>query len=248
MINLGSKTYAVIGASGGVGKKLSEQLISMEGVQVILVARNKNKISDLIEGKPNSLFMPCDLNKSEQIEQLFTYLCEQNIKLDGLIYCAGISPLMKVVETNIELMRETFQVNVISFIEIMKWFLREEISNSGASVVVMSSVAANIPTYRQTVYSSTKSALEEAVRCIAKEGKERLIRVNALSAGAIDTEMLGKLMQESESLREKLERYYPFGLISTDKIAQNIIYLLSDYSANTTGSVLNIDSGFLINK
>lgn len=248
MFDLGKKNYIIFGASSGVGIKISEHLMMMKDVMTILVARDTDKVNSLLQKNPKAFCLRCDLKETNQIENVFSILRQKKIKLDGLVYCAGISPLMKVIETDIPLMRDTFQVNVLGFIECMKWFLREDVSNCKASVVAMSSVAANIPTYRQTVYSASKSALEETVRCVAKEGKERHIRVNAISAGAIDTDMLKKLCEKSDSLKYKFEQYYPFGLISTEKIAQNISYLLSDMSSNTTGSVLSIDSGFLINK
>lgn len=240
------KTILVVGASSGIGSETSRQLLSFKDINLILVARDDDKLKKKFGGISNICIRKCDLTNSEDIEGLKKYLLNNNIKLDGMIYCAGVSPLMKVVETDLQVLHNTFQINVIAFIEIMKWFMTEEISNINARVVVMSSVAANISSYRQTVYASTKAALEEAVRCMAKEGVERRIRINALSAGAVNTPMLESLMEESKTLKEKLNSIYPYGVIPVDVIAKNIIYLLSDYSINTSGSILNIDSGFLI--
>lgn len=247
MSRFNDKTYLIIGATSGIGSTLSKRLLA-EGANTWLVSRDVEKMQILFSDFSNAKCLKCDLMNSEEIERLFITLTDRKISFDGLVFCSGLSPLMRIDETDIKVLKETFQVNVISFIEVLKWFLSEKVSKDGASIVVMSSVAANIASYRQTVYASTKAALEEAVRCAAKEAITRKIRVNAVSAGAVDTPMLGKLMEQSTSLREKLEKLYPLGLITTDQVASQILFLLSECGANTTGSVINIDSGFLIYK
>ena len=239
-----NKTYVVIGASSGIGGTLSKMLLE-KGAETWLVSRSKDNIINLLAVFPNAHFLQCDLLVSDDIERLGAFFLSNDVKLDGLVFCAGVSPLMKIEDTDVNVLKDSFQTNVISFIEIMKWFALEAISKTGSSVVVMSSIAANIASFRQTVYASTKAALEEAVRCISKELIDRRIRINAIAAGAVNTPMLTKLMEQSDTLRTKLEKLYPLGLISPEQISNQILYLLSDFGANTTGTVINLDSGFL---
>lgn len=114
--------------------------------------------------------------------------------------------------------------------------------------MAMSSIAAQYASWRQTVYAGSKAALEESVRCIAKELLSSGIRVNCVAAGAVETEMLQKLETQSTSLREKLEKVYPLGVIEPDCISEMIAYLLSDSARYITGSIIRVDSGFAVAK
>ena len=110
------------------------------------------------------------------------------------------------------------------------------------------SIAASAVPYRQAIYSSSKAALEQSIKCIAKEFLPRRIRVNGIAAGAVQTEMFSELEKNSENFRLRMEKYYPLGIIDPSKIVRAIIYLLSDDSAHIDGTIMRYDSGFMINR
>ena len=92
---------------------------------------------------------------------------------------------------------------------------------------------------RQSVYGSSKAALEETVRCLAKELMLRHIRVNAVALGAVQTELYKKLECENTSLGNR----YPLGVIPLEEVSGLILQLLSDDAAYMTGSILKMDAG-----
>lgn len=243
-----NKTILVTGGNSGIGKCVVNKLLE-SGAKIYSVDLNIDKLLILRKKYINNLeCAKFDLTDLDSINNIFNDARSKKFIFDGLVHCAGISPLMKIEENDVEKMLLTYKVNVLSFIELLKYFHNPEYSTEFASVVTMTSIATSLASYRQTVYSSSKAALEQVVRCAAKEFLDRKIRVNAVSAGAVETDMLVELEKKSDGLRDKFLKYYPLGLISPDEISKTIIYLLSDESKHVDGSIIRIDSAFFINK
>ncbi|MCI6591111.1 MAG: SDR family oxidoreductase [Spirochaetia bacterium] len=241
------KTVLITGATSGIGKNLTEYLAQSTEYKPVIVARNEENLKELSE-KYAIKYIQYDLNDINNIPSIFTQLKENQIELDGLVHCAGISPLMLVKENDIKTMLETFNVNFFSFIELAKGFVNFNTTNNNKSIVGISSVAAKIASYRQSVYGASKAALEEATKCMAKEFMQQGIRVNTIAPGVVNTEMLIKLQKESVGLKEKLEKLYPLGIADPIYFSKMITYLLSDDSKYITGQCIEMDSGFFTAK
>lgn len=242
-----TKKYLITGATSGIGKELALNLLCDSNAKIFVLGRNEEKLQRCFgEYRNNCSIIVCNLLDLRSIQNVFYSLNGE--KLDGLIHCAGLSPLNTVVDNKIDTMMETFTVNYFSFMELCKFFHNPQFSTEGASIVAMSSIAASSIPYRQSIYSSSKAALEQSIRCIAKEFLDRKIRVNAIAAGAVETEMLQDLETKSNGLKEKLSSYYPLGTIHKKEIIEFIKFLLSGKAVHITGSIFNIDSGFLVNK
>ena len=247
-MSLRNNSILVTGGNSGIGRSVVENLL-LEGARVFTVDLNTSWLEIIQKEYPNQLkFCVSDLSQLEKIKFIYDEALSNGYIFDGMVHCAGLSPIMKIEDNDIDKMIITFNVNVLSFIELLKYFHRNEFSNDNASVVTMTSIATSVASYRQTVYSSSKAALEQVVKCAAKEFLDRKIRVNAVSAGAVETEMLVDLENKSNGLREKFLNYYPLGLISPKDIAKTILYLLSNESKHIDGSIIRIDSAFFVNK
>jgi len=247
MNELKDKWILVTGASSGIGMAVTQHLLENATANVVAIGRNVNKMDELYARYGNRCkVVAYDLSDLLHISTIFEQL--QGVKLDGMVHCAGLSPLMKIEDNDVQTMLDTYTINVLSFIELVKYFSKEEYSNNESGIVTMSSIAASVASYRQSVYSSSKSALEQFVKCAAKELLPRKIRVNAIAAGAVETDMLKELEKQSEGLREKFEKYYPMGLINPSELAKMVTWLLLKDTSHIDGTILRIDSGFFVNK
>lgn len=247
-LDMNRKKILVTGGNSGIGKSVVSLLLE-EGSSVFVVDINEDSLNDKkIKYGDRLQTLVYDLTNLENIEDIFVDSKNMGWVFDGLVHCAGISPLMKIEDNDVQRMMTTYKINVLSFIELLKHFHNPQYSNDGAAVATMTSIATSVASFRQSVYSSSKAALEQVVKCAAKEFLDRKIRVNAVSAGAIETEMFSKLEANSEGLREKFERYYPLGMIPAAEIGKALVFLLSDESIHIDGSILRIDSAFFVNK
>lgn len=236
--------YIITGASSGIGRRCAERLLQ-KGNDCLLIARSYPKLQEIKNIFPKAIILSIDLSDIGSIEKCI-YEQREFFPFDGLIHCAGISPLKRVDENDKETVRLAYETNVFSFIELMRLFVQDGVCNKNASVVVMSSVVAHRGSNRQSIYSGTKSALEGTVRCMAKELIGKSIRVNSIVSGIVDTEMLNKLRIESPNLDDKIKDHHPLGVIPVDLVCDIIEYLLSESSSHVTGASFPIDSGYLL--
>lgn len=237
------KNILITGATSGIGLSTANMLVE-KGYHEVVIGRNESKLKEMCSSSNEMEYIQYDFNDIYNIESIFKELQKRNILLDGMVHCAGISPLMKVEDNDTAKMEETFRINFFSFIELMKYFQKDGCYNKGASVVAISSVAARCASYRQAIYGASKAALEESVRCLSKELVQKNIRVNCIAPGAVETQMLNELDKQSPGTKEKLSKIYPLGLIPPVEIAKMIEILLTSQSKYITGSVIQMDAGF----
>ena len=236
--------YLITGASSGIGKHCAERLLR-KGNECLLLARSGDKLSEIKEFYEHAHVEHVDLTDLNAVESVFDRNC-QIFPFDGLIHCAGVAPLKRTDENDIDTVKNAYTVNVFSFIELMRCFVQEGVCKDGSSVVAMSSVVAHRGSNRQAVYAGTKAALEATIRCMAKELLPRRIRINAVVSATVDTAMLQKLRTESPDLDEKIKQHSPLGIVPIDEVCDVIEYLLSDSSNHLTGASVPIDAGFFL--
>jgi short-subunit dehydrogenase len=204
------KYILITGASQGIGKTTFEYIAS-HGYSCVLVSRRENILQEIIhafdEYNIEHKYYCCDLNDLKTIDGIFSFLENENIKLSGFVHCAGIAPVIKVSENDIDIMLKTFNVNFFSFIEIVKNFLSPKYSYDNSSIVAISSITAKTSTFTQCIYGSSKAALNSAVKHIAKEAIQRGITINAIMPGPVKTQMLMDLYKEN--YEEKIMKIAP---------------------------------------
>ena len=237
------KNILITGATSGIGKSLTERLAKSAVYNPVIVARNERKLKSIAEMYTLD-YIKYDFTDINNISSIYAQLKEREIALEGLVHCAGISPLMLVKDNDPLKMIETFNVNFFSFVELVKGFVNYHSNQRPKSIVAISSVVARVASYRQSIYGASKAALEEATRCMAKELMQQGIRVNTIAPGVVNIEMLLSLQKKSDGLKNKLEKLYPLGIAESEYFSKMIEYLLSEDSKYITGRCIDMDSGF----
>lgn len=242
----------VTGASSGIGRQIVEDL-SIHGYQCILIGRNKNNLKTIVDEihykyGVDHLYYTFDLINTECINEIIAYLKAQNLSLCGLVYSAGISPLCRIDEIESNSLLATFQINVLSFMQLCSELVCHNLIIEGGSIIAISSVVSLTTSNRQSIYISSKAALNAAVKCYAKELIKKNIRVNAILPGNVDTAMLNELKKKSPNLENNLKNIVPLGLITTEAISYWTLHFLSEETRYITGTLMVIDSGYLLNK
>lgn len=243
-MQLNQKTYLITGGSSGIGLAAARRLAE-QGDRVILVARDPEKLERALATLPGEghRIISCDLSSSARVEEIYHKLTQWNVCLDGMVYSAGISPLCLLKDNTPELMQQVFEINVFSFIELVKYFQRPELSREGARIVAVSSITARGAGYRQTLYGASKAAMISAVKLMARELLNRNIRINCISPGVADTPMLDQLRKQSAGLDEKIKAGQPLGAIPPETIGDTIAHLLTSASDYLTGTEWVLDGG-----
>ena len=124
-------------------------------------------------------------------------------------------------------------------------FLKKKKLKKNASLVFISSISASLGAISNSVYASSKGALNSFVRSLALEIAPRGMRANVIQPGMIETPIL-----KAYAMAEELENFKnssPLGHPGRpEDIAYGCVYLLSDASLFVTGSVITIDGGITL--
>ena len=123
-----------------------------------------------------------------------------------------------------------------------KAVLRPMMKNeNGGSIVNITSVSGVVGMLGQTNYSASKAGLIGLTKALAKEVASRMITVNALALGLVETEMASEMNAE---YREKILSQIPLGRLgSVQETAEIVCFLLSPAAACITGEVINANGG-----
>ena len=227
----------ITGASSGIGRAVAEHL-NQEGYRVVLVARNQARLESVAtELTDDSVVIPYDLTELEAIEQIFLQCKEENIKLYGLVHCAGINRDQPVRTNRLQDMIAVMNTNLLSFIELGKYFCRKKYSVDGASMVGISSTAVYACEKAMSTYSASKAGLDASVRVMSKEFAARGIRVNSIQPHFVDTDMA----RNTQDYLHKIEAM-PFGVIKPMYVAYLVEYLLSEKAKYISGSNLKMSA------
>lgn len=240
-----NKRIIVTGASSGIGKKISIEL-SRLGATVVLIGRNKERLADTLR----EMHMPdeheiveFDLHNTEGIPGMFDSLCKNKKPFSGLVYSAGISPILPLRMIDYKALDSTMRINYYSFVEMVKQFSSSKYKNSG-SIVGISSTASSMGEKGQIVYASSKGAMDSAIVCMAQELSSKGIRINNIRPGLILTEMTERFASKSGSdFMKKQEGKQILGLGKPHYISNFAIFLLSELSAFCTGRSYYVDGG-----
>lgn len=243
MGDFSNKTYLITGANSGIGKQLSLKLSAL-GAILILIDKNDDQMSFIQKKFPRTVsYHVFDLTEIEAIPEFMESLREQKYKLDGLVHCAGISPLMTLEDFDFNLSLITYKINLFSFMAFAHFFMDEKITNNGGSIVGISSSTSVYGGNRQYIYSSSKSAMNLFVKSTAKELAARKIRINTVMPSITNTEMVAKLRTQSEAIDMNVKYKQPLGIVQPDDVCEAIIFLLSDNSRAISGASLRVNNG-----
>ena len=188
-----------------------------------------------------------DVSDETQVLAMFKTISAELPPLQALVNNAGVVDVQSRVDAmSLERLQRMFAVNVFgSFMcarEAVK-LMSTRNGGSGGVIVNLSSAAARIGSPGQYVdYASAKGAIDVFTVGLAKEVALEGIRVNAVRPGIIDTDI-----HASGGLPDRAKQLAPMVPMqragSAEEVAQAILWLMSDASSYTTGSIIDVAGG-----
>jgi NAD(P)-dependent dehydrogenase (short-subunit alcohol dehydrogenase family) len=231
-MDFNGKNILVVGGSSGIGSSLVK-LLAKQGATVYNVSRNP--ASDW-PAAINHL----SLDVLEDTAALSAYLPEQ---LHGIVYSPGsinLKPFNRFTENDF---LNDYKINVLGAVKIIQQSLKQLKSAKGASVVLVSSVAARTGMAFHASIAAAKGAVEGLALSLAAELAPHQIRVNVISPSLTDTPLAQNLLNTPEK-REASAKRHPLNKYGKpEDIANAMAFLLADESAWITGQVIGIDGG-----
>ena len=239
------KYVIVTGAGSGIGKSVCKKLIE-EGFTPILIGRTLSKLEKASKSLNDSPYFSVDLSNENSITELkanYKKLPEGSLK--GIVNNAGVFKASSFEETTHKDWIDHFQNNLLTVINTSKAFL-EILKKNGGSIVNISSTLGIRPIPNTSAYSASKSALINLTQAMALELATYKIRVNAVCPGIVDTPI--HQPESREVWKQDSSKLQPLGRIGEPQDISGVVcHLISDDARWTTGTVIPVDGGILLN-
>jgi NAD(P)-dependent dehydrogenase (short-subunit alcohol dehydrogenase family) len=242
-----SKVLLVTGASRGIGAAAAK-LAGARGYDVAVnYVRDAKAAEEVVAAVKTTgrraVAIQGDMAKEADVARTFATIDKELGRITHLCYNAGTTGSPSRVEAaDAAMMREVVELNVLGALMCVKAAIPRmsvKQGGQGGAIVLISSAAATLGGPGEYVwYAASKGAIDAMTYGLSKELAGDAIRVNALQPGLIDTEIhvAGRL--------ERMAPLVPMGRAGTpDEIAESILFLLSDASSYTSGTVLRVAGG-----
>jgi NAD(P)-dependent dehydrogenase (short-subunit alcohol dehydrogenase family) len=254
-LELAGKRALVTGASKGIGLAVARRLVA-EGVTVVGGSRHSStELDDLGQGG-NVLHVSVDLSLDDGASKLATAALVDG-PIDLLVNNAGaVTPRLDgFAAISDDQWRATLNLSFMAAVRTTRALLPQMIARGGGSIVNNASVNATLPDPLVIDYSAAKAALANFSKALSKEVGPHGVRVNAVSAGPVSTELwLGATgvaatvsgaqgAQADEVARAAVKDTATGRFTTPEEIADLIVFLASPRAANVTGANYIIDGG-----
>jgi NAD(P)-dependent dehydrogenase (short-subunit alcohol dehydrogenase family) len=251
MFDFSGKAAAITGASGiGIGRDIAGRLYR-SGASIAICSRSAQRIAQAAaeigaERDPRVFAMEADVSKASDAERFVLAAAERFGRLDILINNAGVQypkPSVDVTEDDWE---RTMDTNLKAYFFAARQAAKIMLKNGGGAIVNIGSVHAAIVQNGQAVYASSKAAVSQLTKNIAREWGRENIRVNCVAPGSVPTLINRDIYSDPATERAMCEKI-PMGRRGTTReIADAALYLASEYASYVTGQTLFVDGGLTL--
>jgi len=211
--------------------------------------RLKENVEELVETFGSGVLLaPCDVSKDEEITEFFNFVKSHTNKVDLLLHSVAFAPREALAEPFSQTSREAFRVALDISAYSLVAVAREvaPLMTEGGCILTMT-FRGSVAVYRNyNVMGVAKAALEASVRYLADDLGKQKIRVNAISAGPVQT-LAGRGISNFSTMMKEYEDKSPLGRSCLpDELGHTAVFLASDGAAGITGQVLYVDGGYSI--
>ena len=195
---------------------------------------------------PGSLLLECDVANQANVDSTFTRVKEEFGRLDFLIHSIAFAPREALDGEYLGTSRDAF----VTALEISAYSLPQlaraaaPLMTEGGSIVCMSYYGAEKVVAGYNVMGVAKAALEASTRYLANDLGPRNIRVNAISAGPIQTLSARGVSDFTTMLKHHAERAPMRRNVEAREVGNTALFLCSSLSSGITGEVIHVDCGY----
>lgn len=251
-IDLSGKNGVIVGVANdrsiawGIARILAEA-----GARLALTYQNdrvKDRVTKLADTLDGAITMACDATDDAQVEDVFKQVGDSFGEISFLVHSIAFANKEDLTGSFSDTSREGFRIalEVSAFTLLPLVHHAAKLMPNGGSVVTMTFDASQRVYPGYNIMGTAKAALEHEVRQLAAEHGGQNIRVNAISAGPLDT-LSSRGIGGFQDMKRQHSAIAPLGRnISMDEVSKTALFLCSDLSSGITGSVIPVDAGYHI--
>jgi NAD(P)-dependent dehydrogenase (short-subunit alcohol dehydrogenase family) len=250
MSEFSGKTALVTGAASGIGAACARWLDAQNIGHLVLVDRDGERLETL------KLECECDRIAGDVADEaLWERLEAGSVSLDYAVLNAGIAGGAPIAETSFAEWRKVMAVNLDGMFLSLRTAVRR--MSEGGAIVLTASAAGLKTEPGNGPYGVSKAGVIHLAKAAAKESAAKGIRVNTIAPGGVDTAiwdeldffkgLVAQIGSREAAVAAMGKGASPLGrFATTDEVAGQIGFLLSDAAATITGAVLVSDGGYTL--
>ena len=210
--------------------------------------RLKENVEELAATIDGSIVVPCDVTDQATVDAAFEAVKEKYGRLDFIVHSIAYAPKEALegdfVETTREAFRTALEISAFSLTQVA--LAAAPLMSEGGSIVTMSYYGAEKVVMNYNVMGVAKAALEASTRYLAADLGKNNIRVNAISAGPLNTLSARGVKNMGSLLTYVGERSPLKRNVTVDEVGNTALFLVSEMSSGITGETIYVDCGYNI--
>lgn len=255
---LANKVAVVTGSSSGIGQGIAIAM-GQAGAKVVINYHSdeegaKETQRQIEQAGSKAVILQANVAKPEDAQKLIDTARESFGTVDILVNNAGVQQDQSFLEMTLEEWQKVIDTNLTGHFlcaqaaakEFVKRQVKPEEKTSAGNIIFISSVHDIIPWAGRANYTAAKGGLQMLMKTLAQELAKHKIRVNAISPGAIKTD-INRKEWESEEGRKKMLTQIPYGRIGEpEDVAKVAVWLATDEADYVTGTTIYVDGGMTL--
>ena len=245
---LDEKVVLVTGGGSGIGRAAAI-LFANEGARVVIANRRieagNETVNTIKQNGGDAMFIQTDVSQKNQVLKLIDTIVEKYGRLDCAFNNAGIdgkpAPIIDCEEEDWD---EIIDINLKGTFLLMKYEIRQMLTQGYGSIVNMSSICSTIARPNRCAYIASRHGIEGLTKTAALEYSGKGIRINAVAPGSIRTDIFYRSIKDNPDKEKFYLNRHPIGRIGEpEEVASAALWLCSNAASFVTGSIMMIDGG-----
>lgn len=245
---LDGKIVLVTGGGSGIGRAAA-LLFANEGARVVIANRRieagNETVNMVKKSGGEAIFIQTDVSNKSQVKELIELIVEKYGRLDCAFNNAGIdgkpAPIIDCKEEDWD---EIIDINLKGTFLLMKYEIRQMLTQGYGSIVNMSSICGTIARPNRCAYIASRHGIEGLTKTAALEYSGKGIRINAVAPGSIRTDIFYRSIKGNPDKEQFYLKRHPIGRIGEpEEVASAALWLCSEAASFVTGSIIMIDGG-----
>jgi NAD(P)-dependent dehydrogenase (short-subunit alcohol dehydrogenase family) len=243
LFDLTGKTAAVIGGGSGIGEAVAIGAAA-QGARVMILDANAAAAQAVAATIPGAASAALDIRDAVAVNAALDAIVRERQRLDIVICTPSINVRKPILQYTGEEFDRVVEVNLKGSFHVLQAAGRVMTAQRSGSIVIFSSIRAQVVEPGQSVYAMTKSGILQLVRAGATEFGPFGVRVNAIGPGVVETP-LTKPIRDNAAWRDA---YASKSVLNrwarADEMVGPTLFLASDAASYVTGTILFVDGGW----
>ncbi|MEM8743498.1 MAG: SDR family oxidoreductase [Pseudomonadota bacterium] len=235
----------VTGAGGGIGAEIS-RCLAERGARLVLMDLSHESLDSLASDLPGNVKPETDtldIRDEVAVEAAVRRVADKHGRLDGLINAAGIYRVAPITELESDDFLDTISVNLTGPFFLTRAAARVMSEGESGRILHMASVSSHVANPEYGAYATSKAALSQMIRVVARELAPKGITVNAIGQAVTDTPLTRELLSD-DGKRAQVLSQIPMGrLCKPEDILAAALLLMAPGGAFITGQTIFVDGG-----